>query len=324
MPILIHGNSKVPELQQKNVKSTTVQQEITPSEGYDGFNKIIVSPIKLQEKPATPSTIEQVITPDSTYDGLSKVTVEAVKSVVQATPAITVATNGLITALATQSAGYVSAGTKSTTKQMTTQAGTTINPGTSRKLAVQSRRYTTGDIYVAGDSNLVADNIKKGVSIFGVAGTYADVAKVYVAHNITPAKLTPSSSDTWISCAQITMRASDITKLLDTSNSAETLSPDLYGKPPNAVVATLSSIWNLPTQPQFVSHFECYGDGYDSYTSYNGASYGYVYTSLSSTDKSRTFKCLADNTNGTVIGQLFLPSNYNMSTSNSYDVYLIY
>lgn len=172
MPIIIHGNSKVPELQQKNVKSTTVQQEITPSEGYDGFDKIIVSPIKLQEKPATPSTSEQVITPDSTFDGLSKVTVESVKSVAQATPAITVATNGLITALATQSAGYVSAGTKSATKQMTTQAGTTITPSIGRKLAVQSSRYTTGDVYVAGDSNLTSDNIKKGVSIFGVAGSY--------------------------------------------------------------------------------------------------------------------------------------------------------
>lgn len=186
MPILIHGNSKVPELQQKNVKSTTVQQEITPSEGYDGFNKIIVSPIKLQEKTATPGTSEQVITPDSTYDGLSKVTVEAVKSVVQATPAITVATNGLITALATQSAGYVSAGTKSTTKQMTTQAGTTINPGTSRKLAVSSSRYTTGDIFVAGDSNLVADNIKKGVSIFGVTGSYEGSGGEMQSKSATP------------------------------------------------------------------------------------------------------------------------------------------
>lgn len=189
MPILIHGNSKVPELQQKNVKSTTVQQEITPSDGYDGFNKIIVSPIKLQEKTATPSTSEHVITPDSTYDGLSKVTVEAVKSVVQATPAITVATNGLITALATQSAGYVSAGTKSTTKQMTTQAGTTINPGTSRKLAVSSSRYTIGDIYVAGDSNLVADNIKKGVSIFGVAGSYEGSGGEMKKTSATPTSL---------------------------------------------------------------------------------------------------------------------------------------
>ena len=172
MPILIHGSSRSPELQQKNVKSTSVQQEITPSEGYDGFSKIIVSPIKLQEKTATPDISEQEITPDSAYDGLSKVTVEAVKSVVQATPAITVATNGLITALATQSAGYVSSGTKSTTKQMTTQASKTVYPGTSRQLAVQSNRYTTGDIYVSGDSNLTSDNIKKGVSIFGVVGSY--------------------------------------------------------------------------------------------------------------------------------------------------------
>lgn len=186
MPIIIHGNSKVPELQQKNVKSTTVQQEITPSEGYDGFDKIIVSPIKLQEKPATPSTSEQEITPDSTYDGLSKVTVDAVKSVAQATPAITVATNGLITALATQSAGYVSAGTKSATKQMTTQAGTTITPSIGRKLAVQSSRYTTGDVYVAGDSNLTSDNIKKGVSIFGVAGSYEGSGGKMQSKSATP------------------------------------------------------------------------------------------------------------------------------------------
>lgn len=172
MPILIHGNSKVPELQQKNVKSTTVQQEITPSEGYDGFNKIIVSPIKLQEKTATPGTSEQEITPDSTYDGLSKVTVGAVATATQATPSISISTRGLITASATQSEGYVSAGTKSATNQMTTQNGKDVYPGTTRQLVVPAWRYTIGNIYVNGDSNLTAGNIKKGVSIFGVAGSY--------------------------------------------------------------------------------------------------------------------------------------------------------
>ena len=78
MPILIHGNSKVPELQQKNVKSTTVQQEITPSEGYDGFNKIIVSPIILQEKTVDVWTMQQEVVADTGYDGLSKVTVSGV------------------------------------------------------------------------------------------------------------------------------------------------------------------------------------------------------------------------------------------------------
>ena len=60
-------------------------------------------------------------------------------SVAQATPVITVS-SGVITATSTQSAGLVSAGTKTATKS---------------------------------DANLVAGNIKQGVTIFGVTGTYA-------------------------------------------------------------------------------------------------------------------------------------------------------
>lgn len=316
MPILIHGNSKVPELQQKNVKSTTVQQEITPSEGYDGFNKIIVSPIKLQEKTATPGTSEQVITPDSTYDGLSKVTVEAVKSVVQATPAITVATNGLITALATQSAGYVSAGTKSTTKQMTTQAGTTINPGTSRKLAVSSSRYTTGDIFVAGDSNLVADNIKKGVSIFGVAGTYADMAKVYVAKNIKPTAMGSGSTN-----RSFEISASGISKLIDASNSGTTFPSSLYGVRPMAVIIAAFSQYSTTA-----SLCEAYFT--DNTYKYGGALYNYVGNSVSTTtlDPNTTeyLSCNPNDSTGNVNIYVYVNKTYNFSTSASHNIYLIY
>lgn len=97
---------------------------------------------------------------------------KSIASATQATPSITVSSGGLITASATQSAGYVASGTKSATKQLTTQAGKTVTPGTSQQTAVASGRYTTGTVYVAGDSDLVAANIKKGVNIFGVAGTY--------------------------------------------------------------------------------------------------------------------------------------------------------
>ena len=90
---------------------------------------------------------------------------------VQATPSITVSSNGLITASAAQAAGHVAAGTKSATQQLTTQAGTTITPRTYAQTAVASGRYTTGAVTVAGDGNLAASNIKSGVSIFGVAGT---------------------------------------------------------------------------------------------------------------------------------------------------------
>lgn len=93
-------------------------------------------------------------------------------SVTQATPSISVSSSGLITASASQAEGHVAAGSKSATKQLTTQSGTTVTPGTSQKTAVSSGRYTTGTVYVAGSSNLVAANIKKGVNIFGVTGNY--------------------------------------------------------------------------------------------------------------------------------------------------------
>lgn len=95
---------------------------------------------------------------------------KSVATATQATPSITVSSAGLITAKSTQSAGYVSSGTKSATKQLTTQGAQTITPGTSNK-TIASGRYLTGTQTIKGDANLVAANIKKGVSIFGVAGT---------------------------------------------------------------------------------------------------------------------------------------------------------
>ena len=95
---------------------------------------------------------------------------KSVATATQATPSITVSSAGLITAKSTQSAGYVSSGTKSATKQLTTQGAQTITPGTSNK-TIASGRYLTGTQTIKGDANLVAANIKRGVSIFGVAGS---------------------------------------------------------------------------------------------------------------------------------------------------------
>ena len=95
---------------------------------------------------------------------------KSVSEATQATPSISVSSSGLITASTTQSAGYVASGTKSATKQLTTQAAQTITPGTSNK-TISSGRYLTGTQTIKGDSNLVASNIKSGVSIFGVTGT---------------------------------------------------------------------------------------------------------------------------------------------------------
>ena len=97
---------------------------------------------------------------------------KTISTVTQATPSIVVDSTGLITASATQSAGYVVSGTKSATKQLTTQGAKVVKPSTSTQTAVASGSYTTGDVTVQGDSNLKASNIKDGISIFGVEGTY--------------------------------------------------------------------------------------------------------------------------------------------------------
>lgn len=93
--------------------------------------------------------------------------------VIQATPTISVSSGGLITASATQSGGIVEGGTKSATQQLTTQGAKTVTPGTTAQTAVASGRYTTGAVTVAGDANLVPENIAEGVSIFGVQGTHS-------------------------------------------------------------------------------------------------------------------------------------------------------
>ena len=72
-------------------------------------------------------------------------------------------------------AGYVSSGTAgnssvSLTASVTTKAAATITPGTSDQ-TIASGTYLTGAQVISGDQNLVASNIKAGVSIFSIAGS---------------------------------------------------------------------------------------------------------------------------------------------------------
>ena len=54
---------------------------------------------------------------------------------------------------------------------MTKKSAATYTPGTSDQ-SIASRQYLSGTQTIKGDANLVAGNIKSGVSIFGVTGTY--------------------------------------------------------------------------------------------------------------------------------------------------------
>lgn len=153
------GGGGSAKLQSKTVKSTTSQQTVSPDSGYDGFSSVTVRPIKLQAKSVSPLTTSVKVFPDAGYDGLSQVTVNKMDLVSKTvTP-----TNEKQTVL--PGAGYdglssvVVNAAPLETKNIT-QTGT-FTPSSGK---VGFSQVTVND------RNLVAANIKKGVSIFGVTG----------------------------------------------------------------------------------------------------------------------------------------------------------
>ena len=132
---------------------------------------------ELQAKEATPliTNAQQIILPDEGYDGLSKVTVNPMPTGALKTP--TVNSIGYVSS-GVQTAGYLDTSATSGL-QLSTQAAKTITPATYSQTAVASGKYTTGAVTVAGDSDLVASNIKSGVNIFGVNGSYTGSPTIF-------------------------------------------------------------------------------------------------------------------------------------------------
>lgn len=97
---------------------------------------------KLQVKDVAPSANQQIILPDSGYDGLSKVNLSAIPN------------------------DYVG-------PNVNRRSGGWYSPSTSNTTIYNANTYLTSDVILTGDSALVPSNIKKGVTIFGVNGSYA-------------------------------------------------------------------------------------------------------------------------------------------------------
>lgn len=105
-----------------------------------GFVTGGASGASLQSKTVSPSESAQTVKADNGYDGLSQVTVNAISST------------------------YIGS-------DVTKKSAATYIPKTTDQ-SIASGQYLSGTQTIKGDANLVAGNIKSGVSIFGVTGTY--------------------------------------------------------------------------------------------------------------------------------------------------------
>lgn len=70
------------------------------------------------------------------------------------------------------------------TGSIPSQGAQTITPGTSAK-TIAAGRYLNGAQTIAGDADLVPGNIKSGVNIFGVSGSYSGKEPVYGEWNVS-------------------------------------------------------------------------------------------------------------------------------------------
>lgn len=129
------------------------------------YIKVSVREPKYQSKTVNPSTTDLNIVPDDTYDGLTSVLVKAMPA-------------GSLKSLAIDKAGLISYGIESDgyltsqdlTFQLPVKSEETFIPTTTDQY-ITFGKYITGTQTIKGDSNLKAENIKEGISLFGIDGT---------------------------------------------------------------------------------------------------------------------------------------------------------
>ena len=73
----------------------------------------------------------------------------------------------------TKTAGMIDSGTETMVIPTALPSSVRVTPGTQDVVYHLTDKYCQGDLTIAGDPNHISSNIKQGVSLFGVVGSYA-------------------------------------------------------------------------------------------------------------------------------------------------------
>lgn len=185
--------------QSKTISPTESSQTVSPDSGYDALSSVTVNAISstyvgsgIARKSSSDLTASgaTVTVPAGYYSSqatksVSNGSATAPASISGSSATVSTGTNTLtltktVRVTPSVSAGYVSAGTAgnssvSLTASVATKAAATITPGTTNQ-TIASGTYLTGTQTISGDADFVAANIKKGVQIFNVTGSYTSDA----------------------------------------------------------------------------------------------------------------------------------------------------
>ena len=149
----------------KSISSVTVygDTDLTAANVKKGVNIFGVTgtmegKLPSQSKPATPGTTDKTITPDPGYT-LSSVTVEGDPNLIASNIKLGTSVFGV---------------SGSVEPKLPTQSKPAVIPTISDQIIKPDVGYSLSSVTVKGDSNLIATNIKSGISIFGVTGILSD------------------------------------------------------------------------------------------------------------------------------------------------------